>query len=260
MSDTEKTRLDVGRVSLVAAGVVALGVAVAFLVHWPEVVRVWPFMSYGMAPVFLAAMLVAIAAPMLWIGVSGELAAVRGGAADVFVTMLGLGVYCVVAGWDAHPGRQRAFGLLCIGVAAVALLLLYTTRRQRMRDDRPTPMPVRYAFGAFTVLLVAAGAALMARQPVFPWRLDWGSSVAYGLMFIGAAIYFAWGLARPVWGNAKGQLLGLLAHDVVLVVPFARLWLKAPGVSLSVYLGVIAVSGVFAIWYLLLSPQYRLRR
>ena len=43
------------------------------------------------------------------------------------------------------------------------------------------------------------------------------------IIFLGSAIYFAYGLQRPVWGNAKGQLLGFLAYDLVLIVPFVRL-------------------------------------
>ena len=78
------------------------------------------------------------------------------------------------------------------------------------------------------------------------------------LIFLGAAVYFAYGLWRPVWGNAKGQLFGFLAYDLVLIMPFAKLWFSSPSLSLLVYLAVIAGSALLAIWYLALSPRYRL--
>ena len=71
-------------------------------------------------------------------------------------------------------------------------------------------------------------------------------------------VYFAYGLWRPVWGNAKGQLVGFLAYDLVLIVPFVRLWFSSPSLSLAVYIAVIAGSAVVSIWYLALSPRYRL--
>jgi hypothetical protein len=61
-----------------------------------------------------------------------------------------------------------------------------------------------------------------------------------------------------VWGNAKGQLAGFLAYDLVLIVPFARLWPTSPSLSLAVYLAVIAASALLAVWYLAFSARYRL--
>ena len=84
-------------------------------------------------------------------------------------------------------------------------------------------------------------------------RARWGR-----IIFLGSAVYFAYGLYRPVWGNAKGQLVGFLAYDLVLIVPFARLWPVAPSLSLAVYLAVIVVSALLAIGFLLVSPTYRL--
>ena len=39
-------------------------------------------------------------------------------------------------------------------------------------------------------------------------------------MFLGSATYFAYGIVRPRWTNAGGQLAGFLAYDLVLIVPF----------------------------------------
>lgn len=90
------------------------------------------------------------------------------------------------------------------------------------------------------------------------WRLDEQTSVIYGLIFLGSAVYFAYGLQRPVWGNAKGQLLGFLAYDLVLIIPFVRLLFVSPSLSLIVYLAVILASAALAIWYLAISRRDRL--
>jgi hypothetical protein len=74
-------------------------------------------------------------------------------------------------------------------------------------------------------------------------------------MFVGAAIYFAYGLLRPSWVNAAGQLAGFLAYDVVLIVPFLmRLPTVAPELrfSLITYVVVVSYSGLLAIYYLFL--------
>lgn len=56
---------------LVLAGLGALVIAFGFLLGWQAVMRVWPFLGYGLTPVFLASILAAIAVPNIWIGLSG---------------------------------------------------------------------------------------------------------------------------------------------------------------------------------------------
>ena len=243
---------------LVIAGLGALVGAAGFLLGWRDVVRIWPFLGYGLTPVFLASILAAIAAPLIWIGLTGEFAALRGGAANLLVSGGGIAAY----GWSQSPGdpagRVQTFAAVQLSVAGVALLLLVASQRAAWRDDRPMPLPVRIAFAGFGLGLVAVGTALVLRYDLFPWPLDDDTSIVYGLIYLGAAVYFAYGLWRPVWGNAKGQLVGFLVYDLVLIVPFARLWFSSPSLSLAVYLGVIAGSALLAIWYLALSPRYRL--
>jgi len=257
MERGESRRL-VFRALLVLAGLVALVGAAGLLLGWREVVRLWPFLGYGLVPVFLASILTAIGAPVIWIGGAGELAAVRGGAANLLVTGVGVAAYCLSLGWGDPAGRVQMFGLIHLGVAIVALLLLVANRRVPWVDERPTPVLVRIAFGIFGLTLVAVGTALVLKQDVLPWPLEAETSVVYGLIFLGAAVYFAYGLWRPVWGNAKGRLAGFLAYDLVLVVPFVRLWPSSPSLSLAVYLAVIVASALLAIWYLAVSPRYRL--
>ncbi len=243
---------------LVLAGVAALVLALGFLLGWPAVARVWPFLGYGLTPVFLASVLAAIAAPNILIGLSGEFAALRGGAANLVVAAGGGAAYALSQSWGDPVGRVQTFAMVLLAVAMVALLLLFAAQRIAWTDDRPTPILVRIAFGVFAAGLLVVGTLLGLHYDVFPWRLDEESSVIYGLIFLGSAVYFAYGLQRPVWGNAKGQLLGFLAYDLVLIIPFIRLLFVAPSLSLVVYLAVIVASAALAIWYLALSRRYRL--
>jgi hypothetical protein len=82
-------------------------------------------------------------------------------------------------------------------------------------------------------------------------------------MFLGAAAYFAYGVFRPGWYNAGGQLAGFLAYDVVLIIPFLqRLPTVEPElrVNLIIYIIVVSYSGLLAIYYLFLYPGTRLWR
>lgn len=253
-----EARSRIFRVVLVLAGVGALVVAAGFLAGWPALLRIWPYLGYGLTPVFLASILAAVGAPVIWIGLSGEFAAIRGGAANLLLTAGGIAAYSVSQAWGDPVGRVQTFATINLAVATMALLLLVASQHVPWRDMRGTPALVRIAFGIFGLGLVAVGTSLVLGQDIFPWRLDRDSSVVYGVVFLGSAVYFAYGLSRPVWGNAKGQLLGFLAYDLVLIVPFVRLAFTVPSLSLAIYLVVIVTSAAIAIWYLALSPRYRL--
>ena len=58
----EEARGLIYRGLLVLAGLATLVGAVGFLLGWRDVTRIWPFLGYGLVPVFLASILAAIAA------------------------------------------------------------------------------------------------------------------------------------------------------------------------------------------------------
>jgi len=73
----------------------------------------------------------------------------------------------------------------------------------------------------FIVALLIVSGLLIARVPdILPWALTPELSTLIGCMFLGAAAYFAYGVAAPRWENAGGQLAGFLAYGVVLILPF----------------------------------------
>lgn len=249
------------RIVLLIIGVLALGTAAGFLLNVRAVVGVWPYATdYGLSKVFIASMFAAIGAPIVWIALAGDLAAVRSGAANILFVAIGLAVH---AGWRFAQSGQPRHGWFSAGNAALAVIsivMIALARRVPWRDTRVSPLPVRIAFGVFALWLVVAGASLVAQLQIFPWTLDADASVVYGLMFLGASVYFLYGVLVPVWSNAKGQLIGFLAYDLVLLVPYVRLWPTAGAqqLGLTIYIVVLVASGIISIIYLLLLPRWRL--
>jgi hypothetical protein len=115
-------------------------------------------------------------------------------------------------------------------------------------------------FAVFVVLLLIVSSLLLARASVLPWPVTGDQSTAIGLMFLGAAAYFAFGLVEPCWENAGGQLAGFLAYDLVLIWPFLK---RLPGVpaefrvELVVYTVVVTYSGLLAAYYLFVARETR---
>ena len=92
-----------------------------------------------------------------------------------------------------------------------------------MNLEIPLPGLVRWSFIVFIAALLVVSTRLLMQVPnVIPWKITPDLSLVIGWMFIGAAMYFAYGLLRPGWVNAAGQLAGFLAYDVALIVPFLQ--------------------------------------
>lgn len=253
------------QLGLIVIGVAALGVAYAFLRGVPEVVAIWPYATtYGLSKVFIASMFAAIGAPVIWIALSGDLAALRPGSINIIAVSAGLGGQAVSKIATGATGAPiMIFAGACWGTVLAAAVMLFLARKVPWRDPRPTPWLVRGAFGLFAFVLLVAGGLLVQRMQIFPWVLNADGAIAYGIMLLGAAAYFIYGLVDPVWSNARGQLVGFLAYDLVLIAPFLQLWPASEGIqrtSLTVYLGVLAVSGVIAVWFLLFNPIWKFGR
>jgi hypothetical protein len=154
-----------------------------------------------------------------------------------------------------------AFAAASIAGALFGAVLLAWSAPQPLERQPPTPWLVRASFWVFVLVLVIVSARLLLQHPnVIPWTITPQLSVVIGLMFLGAATYFAYGLLRPSWANAAGQLAGFLAYDVVLIGPFLkRLPTVAPEhrAGLIIYIAVVSYSGLLAIYYLFIHPATR---
>jgi hypothetical protein len=208
------------RAVFVPGGILILVLVGGFVAQATWATTLWPWPAAPLSYVFIASILAAIAIPMLWIAVSGEAAAMQAGALDLTVMYGGMFLYVVTLIGD--PGQPRlwpyavVFGLACLGSGAT----FARTRRIAWHDGRPLPALVRGSFGAFALVLVAAATALIFHADIFPWTLTAESSATFGLVYLGAAVYFIHGFALPRWSNAGGQLAGFLVYDVILLGPF----------------------------------------
>ena len=250
------------RIGLICAGLATLVLAVGFIGEAAWATDLWPWEVSTLSYIFLASILAAIAMPVIWIGVSGELAAIRAGAIDLAITYGGMLIYLLTLLGD--PG-QPALGAY-VAVFAVGLVAMVVTfaraRPIAWREPRPMPGPVRASFALFGAMLIAAGTALVFQAEIFPWPLGPETSVMFGFIYLGAAAYFIYGFLDPAWPNAQGQLVGFLAYDLVLIGPFVDRFGEVSGgelTSLIVYTAFVAYSGALAIFYLFIDPATRVR-
>ena len=227
--------------------------------HWAT--DLWPWPDTPLSFIFIASILAAIALPALWIGVSGELAAIQAGGLELSITYGAIFVYLLTLAGD--PG-QPALGpyLVAFGGAALSSLVVFLwSRRIPWRDRRPMPSVVRGSFAFLALVLVAAGTALAFGADIFPWELRSETSVIFGFIYLGAAVYFLYGFVQPRWSNAAGQLIGFLAYDIVLIGPFVDRFDEVTGrqlLSLIIYSAVLVFSGALAFYYLFVSDKTRL--
>lgn len=250
------------RAALIPATLILFGLVSGFLAQVPWVTGLWLWPDKPLSYVFIASILAAIAVPILWIALTGEAAAIRAGALDLTVMYGGMFVYAITL--TGNPGEPRlwpyvlAFGLATAGSAGAFIL----TRQVPWADPRPMPQPVRVSFGAFAVVLTGAAVGLLVHASIFPWQLGQETSVMFGLVFLGAATYFSYGVLDPHWGNAVGQLAGFLAYDLVLLAPFLERFTTARGGSLAsliIYVAFLLYSGALASYYLFASNATRIR-
>lgn len=245
------------KMTTIIGGIVTIMLSAGFAFHVPVVTSLWPWQDGALSYLFVGSILAAVAAAMLWIGLTEEWGALPAGSLNLFVIGALSGAYFFFLYGNGRTELLTA-GILSVLVAAVNFGVFLWTRRIPLHAERLTPRFVRISFAIFTVALVAAGSALVFRIPVFPWALNPDSSVIFGIIFLGDAFYFLHGLLRPAWHNAKGQLLSFLAYDLVLILPFLKLFTSvAPErlFNLVVYVGVLVYSGGLAVYYLFISPQ-----
>ncbi len=249
------------RWSLVLVGSAAIVFALGFFLQMNWATQIWPLPSGRLSNIFISSILAAIGAPVVWIGLIGEKRAMAGGAINLLVTNAGfaastLGIY----NRDPHPGLLIFIVISIVMVVLCAFLVVYSQRAQ-FSDTRPIPILLWISFIVFAALLLLTAIALIARRPnTFPWPLSAENSVMYGWIFLGAMCYFLYALIFPASSNVRGQLLGFLAYDIVLIVPFvAHFQTVAPEMmtSLIIYTCVVSYSGLLAIYFLFLHPSTR---
>lgn len=245
----------------VLAGTVSIVVSIGLFLQMPWATQVWPLQSGQLSNIFISSILAAIGAPIIWIALSGEIRAAAGGAVNLLVINLGFAVSSFTFfGRDRQP-PLLFFGFISVAMVLVCVGLFIFSQRKPFGDTRPIPGLVRVSFIVFAANLLVTGIALILRRPnTFPWPLSDENSVMYGWIFLGAMCYFLYALIYPVWGNARGQLIGFLIYDLILIVPFIiHFQAVQPEMltSLIIYTTVVSYSGLLAAYFLFVHPATR---
>ena len=238
--------------------------ALAFFMQWPFVVNLWPFP--GTTPltyIFISSIFAAAALPTFWAAATENYGALSGIALDYLMILAPLAVYSLTLGASTGTSGISMFGIACLVGVVFGLALLLWSIRFSMDQTPPMPALVRWSFVVFIIALLYVGIRMVLQEPnVIPWKVTPELSVVIGWMFLGAAVYFSYSLIRPSWINSAGQLLGFLAYDLVLIVPFiTRLPTTAPEfkLGLTIYTTVVSYSGLLALYYLFLHKPTRVR-
>lgn len=256
------TMLAALRLALLALGILGLVLTLGFVTFQGWATALIPWDLDQMAAIFMASIYAAAAVPILWIARTREYAAMTGGGFDFGLTFAGFAAFAFQAYLKNPRLALLLFGLFCAAGVIVCIGLVYLGLRQSFSDRRQTPLLVRASFAAFALVLTFTGALLVLNRPgVFPWSITPQQSVLYGWIFLGAATYFAYGLLRPVWVNAQGQLLGFLAYDLILIVPLLSLFLGNTPIllpNLVLYITIVTYSGILTLWYLLVGRTTRI--
>ncbi len=249
------------RTILVIIGSLSLILAAGFCLRFPLAVSLWPWDNAFLPYLFLGSITAATGATLLWIGLSGELGAAAGGSLHLVVFYTGLASSLFLLS-QQRGDLGLLTGALLYGTGAFVFLTIFLwSRRYPIQDSRPMPLLVRLSFGVFIVFLVLVGSGILLQIPnVFAWRLNPTSSVLLGWFFLGAACYFLYGLVRPNWHEASGQLWAFLAYDLVLIVPYLLHFATASSEqlpSLIINTLVLLYSGALAAYYLLVKKGTR---
>lgn len=242
---------------------VQLFFAAAFFFQWSLAVNIWPF--EGTTPltyIFIGSIFAAAAASTLWPIYTGNTGALAGVGLDYTVILAPMAAYIFWLGLADGDSGKIIYGVI-VALGAVFGLWLFRWSRPLPMPDAMIPMPplVRGSFVFFIVALIFTSVRLFLGIPTIPWPLTPELAVVIGCIFLGAAAYFLYGVLRPSWANAGGQLSGFLAYDLVLIVPFlTRLPTITPEfrMGLIIYTIVVVYSGLLAIYYLFINKSTRL--
>ena len=246
---------------IMLGGLVILVFAFGFIFQLPFSTNLWPWPDGRLSYMFVGSILAAVSVAALWIGWTGELAALPAGSLNIFVIAIAAAFFMFQLAVKENETRYFLYSFIYFLMAAVSMAAFFWSRRFDLHDPRPMPGPVRVSFGIFIAALFLAGGSLVMNLPIFPWKLDPKSSVIFGCIFLGDAFYFLYGLIYPRWHHALGQLLSFLAYDLVLIPPFLALFKTVKPefqINLIFYVAVLFYSGGLAVYYLFFNPQARI--
>lgn len=238
----------------VASGIGLAVLAAGYFQQAAWAVGTWPWPDGRLSNVFVSSMMAAVAAAMLWLGVSGRLGGAAGGFLHLAVILGGAASVLFPLASEHGDGRLLAYAIGCAAGGAACLLLFPWAHRRAASDTRRIPASMRAWFVVYVLILVPAGVALLARVPgIMPWPLKPETSMVYGWIFLAATCSFVYPLVRPQVEYAGVGLWGFLAYDLVLLEPFVQ---YAGSVKpefrtgLLLYIAALSASAIVSLYYL----------
>jgi hypothetical protein len=260
------------RWALLGAGVTFAILSIAMALRYDWATGIWPWDDARMTYIFFGSIGMATAAPLIWIALANEPGALEPLALELCVAMFATFGFMVYR-WTRHNESDLLGVVIGSFVVAIAFVGIYRwSRRQPLRDQRRIPLYVIVSFAIFLAVLVPVGIALVFQvDDVFPWTLRPPTSTVIGMIFLGAALLFAWILAHPMWAYAGPALAAFLAYDLVLYVPYVDLLRDRDATrsiygprgeevnerSLAVYLTVLGFSTLVAVYALFIDRRTR---
>lgn len=249
------------RIILVLAGLIQWVLAAGFFLQQPWATALWPLPETPLSYAFIAAILAGGGAPLMWIGLSGELAGLAGYGMSFGIMYAGMGIAAA-----RFFLRDRAPSLGWFALVMIVLAILWMTRflstRGYAAGGQATPRLVRLAFIVEVAVLAGAGILLALKVPnTLPWKLSPESSVLYGWVFIGLAFYYLYAVLNTSWVHALGPLVGFLVYDLVLFAPLVARYgsLQPEHVRAQVAATIIILfSAALGLCYLFVNPTTRL--
>jgi hypothetical protein len=260
-----KTLLKQSRTLLLISAIIPLVFAIGYYVQAPWAISTWPAKTGLFTHTFVASILVAIAAPIIWIALSQEWRAIAAGSLNLIVLSTGFAVFTFQLASAEGQNYSMIFPVITLAVVLLNVGLFWWGRRQPLHDIRPMPRLVRISFAIFAVVLVVVGGILVLRQNdrIIPWSILPDTAVLLGWIFLGDAAYFLYAIRYPGWGLTVGPLLSFLTYDIVLLPRLLGHFSDVPAdqlASLIIYNAIMIYSALLAIYYLVLNKATRLWR
>ena len=129
------------RTGFVIAGLASFVLAIGFINQASWATDLWPWEATPLSYIFIASILVAIASPVLWIAVTGELAAMQAGAIDLAITYGGATIYLVTLAGDAGQPSLGPY-IAVFGIGFLAMVITFVRSRSiPWQDHRPDAGP-----------------------------------------------------------------------------------------------------------------------